>query len=327
MKKQSKLPSIYKTLFNKDNTVYSEMDKVSTNGSDSSLSIDRKGKDALNTIATTFEIDNIDLFTKGYEMAVSGSGNEGDGEFPRILTIHSSALLPLLCFFNVNEDNPIKIDGTTYTKVFFEVQNKVIKDPSNIDIALVSYKNEKPFKILFLESKFTEYFKLKHEYSLRKSYEKFYIALNPILNNYGLNANYNGKKYCLNTDDPGKKLYLEGIKQMFSHLIGIAKGPQGNQYNKKYQDIFAQAEEFELASIIYKVDCDKFKSYKEIYEKIFGDSTRIKSALKEVLNSEDNRQNIKKLTIRQNLLTYQEVFKKNNPEFKMPDKVRKFYDL
>ncbi|MDE6340451.1 MAG: hypothetical protein K2K97_11795, partial [Muribaculaceae bacterium] len=312
--------------------------------SKSSKSIKMDGSDALKAIESAFKIeDKDDYFSKGYKMATSGDGNEGKGKYkndtPRILTLHSSALLALLCFFNVSKKNPITIDGTTYTKVFFEVQNDVIEKsnshyrPSNIDIALIS---DDETKILFLESKFTEYFSHNTNSELSERYTNFFKAFNPTMDkdNFKFIHNQNTEESALNSGSP--QFYLEGIKQVFCHILGIATGPKKENFSSKekkeqadeYIKAFKKATKFEFASIVY-YDKDKFDSYEEIYSKTFGSSneSRIKAALKEVLNSKDNRRNIEILTIRHNLLTYQEVFKKNNPDFKMPDKVRKFYDL
>ena len=109
------------------------------------------GEDVFGTIQRIFGIRKL---ARGlFESATSGDGNEKS----RILTLHSSSLLAFLCFNGV-ANHPITIDGIVYDEVMFEVKNDVIDaslgKPSNIDVLLMG-DNRK--KLLFLESKFTEY--------------------------------------------------------------------------------------------------------------------------------------------------------------------------
>ena len=108
------------------------------------------GEDMFGTLKRIFGLSES---ARGlFEAATSGDGNEK----PRILTRHSSSLLAFLCFNDV-ANNPIKIKGTVYNEVMFEVKNNVINNSpgkSNIDVLLMG-ENRK--KLLFLESKFTEY--------------------------------------------------------------------------------------------------------------------------------------------------------------------------
>ena len=109
------------------------------------------GEDVFGTIQRIFGINES---ARGlFEAATSGDGNEKS----RILTLHSSSLLAFLCFNGV-ANHPITIDGIVYDEVMFEVKNDVIDaslgKPSNIDVLLMG-DNRK--KLLFLESKFTEY--------------------------------------------------------------------------------------------------------------------------------------------------------------------------
>lgn len=122
---------VYDRLF-RDNQVYNSIVKTPTiyRGKKSIWSQSIAGENALEAIANAFGItgDDKKIFSNAYYMAISGDGYEGEKnsiDTPKIQTIHSSALLPLLCFFEVNNGHPIEIGGTLYTKVFFEVQNDV----------------------------------------------------------------------------------------------------------------------------------------------------------------------------------------------------------
>ena len=117
--------------------------------SDWSLSImPNEGEQAHETLGRIFKIDIPDWKEK-FNEATFGQGNE----INRILTLHSSALLALLCFSHVSEENPLFIDGIRYNERWFEIKNKVFNKPSSIDVVLKNTDGD----ILFIESKFTEY--------------------------------------------------------------------------------------------------------------------------------------------------------------------------
>lgn len=128
------------------------------------------GEDVFGTIQRIFGINES---ARGlFEAATSGDGNEKS----RILTLHSSSLLAFLCFNGV-ANHPITIDGIVYDEVMFEVKNDVIDaslgKPSNIDVLLMG-DNRK--KLLFLESKFTEYLS-GGKVTLSNKYRDLYIKL------------------------------------------------------------------------------------------------------------------------------------------------------
>ena len=117
-------------------------------------------------IMENFDIskDNEELFKDKFYMTVSGSGDEGSGEQnAKILEAHSSSLLSLLFFYNVDKKGiTIKCNDEDihFNKSYFEFKNKVIEYPSNMDVVLLS---EKDNVILFLESKFTEYLSISNK--------------------------------------------------------------------------------------------------------------------------------------------------------------------
>lgn len=286
----------------------------------------KEGEDAFDTLQRIFDLSETSR--KLFDAATSGDGNEKR----RILTLHSSALLAFLCFNDV-ANHPISIDGTVYDEVMFEVKNDVIDaslgKPSNIDVLLMG-ENRK--KLLFLESKFTEYLTGGKVELSPERYEKFYNELfkkctftfSSDLVDVSIKPDkthkepYTVEKIRLHT---GKKTteYLHGIKQAFSHLLGIATGPasQQAQGNEAYdQSLLDNASEIKFASIVFNCDDEKFEKYNQLYKSVFENADVIKEVIKKVLNKSELN-----LTIVPQLLQYQEVFRYNC----LPDKVRKFY--
>ena len=292
----------------------------------------QNGEDEFGTLKRIFGIRES---ARGlFEAATGGNGNEKQ----KILTLHSSSLLAFLCFNDianhpitidgiVYDDGTVYNDGTVYDEVMFEVKNNVINNSpgkSNIDVLLMG-ENRK--KLLFLESKFTEYLSGGKVKLSPHRYEEFYSMLTE-KNNFRFSAGYlpvNSKtdksqktQYALYK---GKKTsqYLEGIKQAFSHLLGIATGPAKKQTkgNEDYtRSLLENADEIKFASIVFNCDNDKFKKYDDLYKSVFENSDVIKDTIKDVLKKREL-----KLTIVPHLLQYQEVFQANFPH----EKVREFY--
>ena len=277
-------------------------------------------------LETLSKIFDLTITSEMRELFKSATGGDGD-EKSKILTLHSSSLLAFLCFYDLS-NHPITIDETEYNEVMFEVKNDVINaslgKPSNIDVLLMG-ENRK--KLLFLESKFTEYLSGGKVTLSPHRYEEFYSMLTE-KNNFRFSAGYltvNSKtdksqktQYALYK---GKKTseYLEGIKQAFSHLLGIATGPAKKQTkgNEDYtSSLLENADEIKFASIVFNCDNDKFKKYDDLYKSVFENSDVIKGTIKDVLKKREL-----KLTIVPHLLQYQEVFQANF----LHDKVREFY--
>ena len=287
-----------------------------------------KCEDGADVFGTIQRIFGIRKSARGlFEAATSGDGNEKS----RILTLHSSSLLSFLCFNDV-ANHPITIDGIVYDEVMFEVKNDVIDaslgKPSNIDVLLMG-DNRK--KLLFLESKFTEYLS-GGKVTLSNKYRDLYIKLQKL--NLPFNIKFinvlqesdNSHKepdikegIRLYTEEKTSE-YLYGIKQAFSHLLGIATGPAKKQTkgNEDYtRSLLENADEIKFASIVFNCDNKKFDDYKILYESVFENSEVILETIKEVLPKSEI-----KLTIVPKLLQYQKVFQDNN----LSDEVRNFYN-
>lgn len=274
-----------------------------------------------NRLIELFEITDKDLFKEKFHQSCGGSGNE----IQRIGTLHSSALCALLFFYNVTENHPLTLTVEGKECIFihsrFEFKNPVIKNPSNMDVTLVGrYADTGKPVILFLESKFSEYM------------ERFSTKLD-ISNGY-LSNRYSKDIYRSKLDDLGititehpdkneftiestEPCYLEGIKQMISHFIGvnnfIEKGPVTNDdkiisARNDGADIYLGAILFDKGigdfEISKGVKC--FESYKEKYE-----------SLANILNSQGTPVRVIK-----ELFSYT-MFE--NSDFVKEDKIKKFY--
>lgn len=283
--------------------------------SDWSLSImPNEGEQAHETLGRIFKIDIPDWKEK-FNEATFGQGNE----INRILTLHSSALLALLCFSHVSEENPLFIDGIRYNERWFEIKNKVFNKPSSIDVVLKNTDGD----ILFIESKFTEYLD-KESPNIKIAYFDTYRKLLPLIPNRPLQLVFpkifkeDGVEMVGFTIQPTSKskiynqLYLSGIKQCISHLIGIANGPVEPE-EKCWGGI--DVKKIRFATICYRIPSDQFNAYRSFYAKTIGQFNA-----PSIKNFFQNR-----VSVIGKILTYQEIFKKGT--FKLPREIRTFLDL
>lgn len=301
--------------------------------SKSSKSIVNSDGDIAMSLFRAFKLNkdsDLQSFRKAYDMAKDGDG----GEDSKILTVHSSALLALLCFFSISPENPLTIGKDRYTEVMFEVKNVVIKadrrKPSNIDVLLVSKSEDGNVrKLLFLESKFTEYV-VHGKVQLPTKYHAFYNALKDKIRDLQFQISTftvhhkdgtTGEVFGLSSP---KRQYLGGIKQAFSHLLGIATHPanDSNPYRKIYKEYYRQAEEIEFATIVHDWNTEESDRYQQLYADTFKSKNVV--AIKEVLKEiAPNHEAVDRLTIRLEILTYKDVFK----DFNLPGIIRKAYNL
>lgn len=319
-----------------------------------------------------------DTFKTKYNMAVSGSGQEER----RITALHSSSLCALLFFYNVDEKHikislPIrgKEKTVTFTESVFEFKNKVLNAPSNIDVVLIGKvtdegEDKNKTVLLFLESKFAEYY-LNSEGTcdigkgyLNTDLYKEHIKNGKIyeltkLKKLGLIIEESKRKnkktnkmetiYKLKTKpEVTTSFYVEGIKQMISHYIGI-KNLMGKKYYKSKRRQKAERDarltedenhklEIEkqiqipienkietgncivvLGGIVFKLpnpkgqgDLDEYTRYKDNYK-----------LLAEIIAEQeaDNSQ----FEILDRLLDYSELFTYKNPKYEVEPKIIDFY--
>lgn len=275
-------------------------------------------------------IKNNNLYEK-YKEAMSGSGQNGYNKFA---PIHSSSLFPFLIFSLVNKKNILKIPGLSsieFYDVVFEYKNIVFSMPSNIDVLLIGSNNDKKV-LLFLECKFSEYLKTTKasSYTKQKNEKKRYFSekykdsfdryLHPFKGKVKYNDfSNNNEGFQLVSVDP---IYIDGIKQMIHHYIGITNFTNKNFYrcnhNKKIEEDYASNNDTEIffGEIVFDFNSEfsnkKMKNYKDTY-----------SLLKSSLNDND------KITLLDDLLLYQDLFLHNENSYfeKLYDVFKQLYQI
>ena len=281
-------------------------------------------------ICKAFDISDDDktLASPRFENAASSR------ELREINQLNSSALLAFLCFHKVSKDCPVWINKEKYTDVLFEIKSYLQSyrrstPRSNVDVVLLNETNA-----LFLESKFAEYL-TPRPYKVKPYYRDSPQAYN---NLFGKTINWDAhtsshEKFSINFDQDSclwkssMPVYLEGIKQMICHYLGISYQVELRKNNKKIQQICKDWRchklndtkiKLKLGEIVFKFptatgkdgtpDFDLYSAaYKELYEQIHSKT--------------------KELTILDDLLTYQEVFSDSRNSGLLMDVTRKFYGL
>lgn len=249
----------------------------------------------------------------------------------RIHQLNSSSLLPLLCFWNVNTKGLI-IDGVQYTSAIFEAKNKVFTKDSSVDVVLVSADG---LNWLFLESKFTEPLSPRPYLDIKAPYKNIYDSIKSILNVEisDIREEYDHKKHKMEYLFSILSLenhYWEGIKQMLSHLIGIVQGPGA----KAKHDHIKEGVKVKLGTILFDFSEHNVQEYSTAYEDYVNTYSRIFSKVhsNQIISSLKRDKSLKInldtncLEVIDKPLTYQDVFKNQNPDFLLPN-VAKFYSL
>ena len=261
---------------------------------------------------------NHSLFRTRFLEAAYGKGSE----FREITQLNSSALVALMCFYLVNELNPIKItlvaNGTNHTlsltELHLEKENPVYTPnrPSSIDIALYGKDvSSGENVVLFLESKFGEYFG--HKNCLAgKSYLCDYREIAKIQSKQNLLRDISFKEDESGVEVMGRthSHYCDGIKQMISHYIGSEKSYELNQENRT---IYLGTILFDFSSLAPDSK-NSLEDYKTCYK-----------GLARILNSIANNHK-KDIRLIDDAFTYQEFFSKVG-EFKLDEDVKEFYKL
>ncbi len=298
------------------------------------------GKAVTDFFKTKFNIDVDDEVIKKKISSIT----EGEGhEIYKIARLNSSSLCAFLHFYDVS-NYPIEIDNVKYNQVYFEIQNEVFDMPSCMDLVLKSIDGK---KLLFLEAKFSEYFdRHKYRYDIGKKYEGIYKK---IIKNDFICDSYKNKKgndvIKLGSIDLNAH-YMEGIKQIISHYIGICnfikdgKSYKSDDNNNEIIEL-ENCKEIELATIIFdgwkdeKLYKKNFeKEYKKLYKKYgkylkdYSDlySKIAKNINEYIINNQKIDKKIEKLHVRENILTYQEEFKKGTSNYDtLKKEVKNFY--
>lgn len=274
-----------------------------------------------------FDISETEAFKSAYDQVASGQGNESGN----LLTIHSSALLALLCFYRVEAGNSLSIecDGTLYEfdKVFFEVENivQVPSDrPSSIDVALYSTKNK---VMLLLESKFTE---PTNGSNLKDIGEKYLNRLK-LLSESGIRFIEETQKFDCSKETVGKRkrlIYYDGIKQMIAHLIGAETGPvrlsdSNKVKQEEYTMCFDEADKIYLGCILV----NNIDFFEEIEYEMISRYMKLYESSMTILAETIEGQNKCRLHLLTKPMTYQEVFANKKSKYCLPEKILKFYKI
>ena len=169
-------------------------------------------KDIKGFLMGAFGIDENSGFSKKYRQAITGSGG-AEKDFD---ALKSSALCALLCFYPIKN---LRIDDVTYHNVYFEVKNRVIDTPSNMDVVLVGEDDARKRVILFLECKFSEYLENTVQHVSAKYFEgngrDYYDSVKAA--GLGKFCTVDDKDYHFFTP----RAYSQGTKQVISHLLGL----------------------------------------------------------------------------------------------------------
>lgn len=192
-----------------------------------------KSQSIINFLCTYFDIENNENFNRKFSEVTTGEGDE----LNKIVTPFSSSCQSLLFFYQVNNENPIRILGKEYNEVYFEYLNPVLQMPSSIDVVLV---NKKEGNVLFIESKLTEMIESSKEKDCSSNHVigSTYFAKSGKWEGKGFGKlklnksdyekigidedNKNIKKQSIiNPINDNKYVYSEGIKQILAHTIGI----------------------------------------------------------------------------------------------------------
>lgn len=279
-------------------------------------------EDIIMIISSVFDSSLKDNKRQRYllETAVGGNGNEKY----RFTRLHSSSLCAFLHYYRVSKESPIKLkienDLIEFDQVAFEFKNPCIdkRYPSCIDVVLVSNSNN---LILFLESKFTEYLSNDSK-SVSKEYLKYYEKISDRSNKLTDNIEYymNEVTNKLDLHTKTDKLYVDGIKQMISHFIGVKN--------------FCDGDLIELGKSINDEDLNLYKKFKKNDAKVylgemlysFGNENLYLNHYQEEYSSLQT--NLNKITDNQftvlpEIMTYQELFKWNENYFSK--EIKDFY--
>lgn len=265
----------------------------------------------LQTLKSVFNIQNPNEFELLFNKATHGRGNE----INKMMTLHSSSLMPLLFFHAVSESNPVHflLDGKRvgFTRYVPEEQNEVAlneRNFSNVDVALY---NDKERMVVLFESKFSEYLTPGSTHiSLTTYYKSIYTELKSTFEKIGIEvADWNSYHTKIRTINGRKPRYCEGPKQMVSHFLGAK-----TECSRKYSGykVF-------LGELLFDFDCfveganDCLKDYKkEVYNPLINTLQKLSNKTIELLP----------------LMTYQELIKENSVFYSnLEQDIKDFYQL
>lgn len=252
----------------------------------------------------------------------------------------------------------------TFTKSVFEFKNIVTLNknaPSNVDVVLIGEDEKKKRVFLFLESKFAEYYLSSGEpcalgegYFKNEIGAKFYkikgdlnndlgsmdygksYELDGLLKSLGVTIKKNklkknGKDKDVYTIQSNKISYIDGIKQMISHYIGI-KNLISEQYysSKEKQLIETEIKNKDKDDIIYILGEIAFELPHEDAKKAlknYRDNYKLLAKIIAKQEPENSRFEILKDLKFYSEITEDERTKGEKNNYKVDEKVKLFYGM
>lgn len=211
------------------------------------------------------------------KMFAAGDGNE---LFGKACAIHSSSMLAYNMFSWIDNEHPLTYNKVRYTNVFFEVHLPTLigTQPANMDIVLEGTRPNDKHSIMFIESKFTEYFsnakdQMKKMGITYSKPERYYI-------NNGKDWDQLIEHYRKEANAKNSYGYYDGIKQEICHLIAISnlRTDAGisayNSLKKKYDcdtPRISEDDDFIFVNLLFKpgknfVENEAFTKYKTLYD-------------------------------------------------------------
>lgn len=270
-------------------------------------------------VCKAFNLTDSAQIQNMFRDATCGGGNER----LEINQLNSSALLCFLCFHSV-ATNGISIENQRYNAVRFEVKSNL--EPcershpiSYMDVVLLNTTEK---KALFLESKFTEYLNTSRRLGVgtyysgeNGRYNKLFAQEEEGVCKVQLSDNvyYGDGFWCTKKE----KEYLEGVKQMICHYIGITDQLRVSEREKwKSEDWDVDGlknyNEIKLGEIVFR-----FEGHENAFTNYEGTYRGLKTALDGLKG---------RVTLLPKLLSYQNVFSGMNAKL-LTSKTRKFYGL
>ncbi len=208
------------------------------------------------------------------QMFINGNGDELRC---KAAAVHSSSMLAYNFFHWINEETPLSLNGVTYTKVYFEVHLPVLRGtaPSNMDVILEGTDATGKRVLLFIESKFTEYFSNSGTATLKKMTKNSYTRPEK----YFVDES-NAKKWInlingtLEDCTKAGTGYFDGIKQEICHLIALFNLKNSSYARECYTKDVDQpeingSEKFIYYNLLYRPS-KKFEEESKLFDNYCG---------------------------------------------------------
>jgi len=260
--------------------------------------------------------------------AIFGQGNE----WKTITTLHSSSLCAFLHFCNVSKETSIEIElnegerkeTIKFDKVRFEFQMPCVGGGnSSMDVVLQSKDNK---TILFLESKFSEYFsqgkfdKKIDSIKYKEMFGKMFDRESAEYWNITESIKASTKDNHLIFDNKG--VYDEGIKQIICHDIAIHNFNANSDLGPDFEP--AKIENYWFSEILFEFRDPKEKGFKpsQKLDAYRNSSKQLIQRLKEIEWCEEKPI---QLHFNEDPLIYNKVFENEVNKDLLTDEVKTFY--